>query len=236
MGSKVKRETKERNKMLIIFHETFVKIINEYKEEDYHNYQIKSRIGGTFIDEMFLDYENNLKKCGFVNQKSVEDLSVFDRAICFGMCLKEIEPIMITGTKTRSPKRFQNVNERFVAEAMLRFIEATLYRVVKKGNHVLCRGVFNYDCFNDGHKKELESFRKLLIANIEGEEINYIETLALLNKIYVKGVIYDQGLEGIDEARILENLKVTEKFEVKSNEIPLSEAYKNQVKMHRFKK
>lgn len=222
----VTQKEKKKNKMLLIFHEVFVKYINAYTKEDFENYQIKTRTQGSFVKDLLeVDTVFN-NKLAELMQVEPEELSIFDKAICFGMSFKKTEPIIVMGTNYHSPQRFKNVNAKMTAEAMMYYLDKTKYRIAKPKKKTICGGDFSFEGFEDGHKLELAKLKKELIEASTGKNVNYLVALDILKKMYIKGIIYGNGLDGISEEEFLSLLTVYETYDVRCSVNKTSDAYK----------
>lgn len=222
----VTQKEKKKNKMLLIFHEVFVKYINAYTKEDFENYQIKTRTQGSFVKDLLeVDTVFN-NKLAELMQVEPEELSIFDKAICFGMSFKKTEPIIVMGTNSHSPQRFKNVNAKMTAEAMMYYLDKTKYRIAKPKKKTICGGDFSFEGFEDGHKLKLAKLKKELIEASTGKNVNYLVALDILKKMYIKGIIYGNGLDGISEEEFLSLLTVYETYDVRCSVNKTSDAYK----------
>lgn len=235
MGLKETKKDREHRKILLYFHLAFTTIVNQLEEADFKQYSIATNTAGSYASSLLSSYDSFLNQCMYVLGQEEKDVSLFDKAICFGMSLKENKAISARKVNSKSPKRVQDLNDRLIAKAMMCFLESSTYRLATKSDHTLFSGAFCYDGFSSGHKKELKSLEKLLLEGISTAQLDYEACLAILQKMYIRGVIYQEELEDVDDVSLLEQLKIRDNQKVSSCPVPpLSEAYQNYTKAKRY--
>lgn len=228
------RKDREHKKILLHFHSAFSEIINQLEEMDFQKYSVKTNTAGPFASNVLSSYDSYLNRCSFILGQEESELSLFDKTICFGMSLKENKAVGAYKINSKSPKRVQSLNDRLVVRAMMHFLESSTYRLATKGDHTVFSGAFSYDGFDDGHKKELKTLEKLLLEAVSPTQLDYNACLATLQKIYIRGVIYQEEVDTIDELQLLASLKIRENQKVSYSPAPLSEAYQNYTKAKRY--
>ena len=109
------------------------------------------------------------------------------------------------------------------------FLHASHYLV--KGASI--EGTFDLRVFEDGHKKELKQLKTLLATEFKNVNFDYNACLAILVKLYAKGVIYQEGLDTDLEVKIAENLRVKDNVDAHGVSISSNNSYREFVKRAR---
>lgn len=197
-------ETEERDNRVftLLLHSALTKVLNELKESDYPN--VYTRVASINLIDIFYDYTKYCRQFEMMFQNDDRKFSEFDRMLCFAMALEHNPVISFTSIKNKSPQRVRNLNEKVMTEFVLMMMQQSNYRL----RNADIKGDFNLNGFDDGHKKEFKVLKDLLIQEIGDVTHNYNECLALLIKIYVKGVIYLNGLDKELENLVANNLVV----------------------------
>lgn len=234
MSTKLTIREKEHKKILLDFHYAFVSVINQFTEEELKKYGLVSNMSRGFSENLLYDYENFKKMCSQVQNSDIKHISVFDKAICIALSINQCRPIMFRNINSKSPLKAKFLKEKLIAETMLAFIESSSYRLSNSSKENILDGCFNFDGYNNGHKTELNKLKKNLILILSQQPFDYFGCLNILKTIYVRGILYKEGLAELDEKQLMNSLAISETFEYKSNSEQLRSDYNNYIKSKRM--
>lgn len=211
------RETK---RIAILVHNGVTQVLNELKEEDYPF--VHTGLGRVFTEDLVSSYYRYIDHFKLVYSDTPErKLTTFDKALLLAMAL-ELHPIIsVSNIKGKKPARLNDLKAKAIANTVVDFLHASSYSV--KGS--LMEGTFDVRTFEDGHKRELKQFKTLLANEFKNVNFDYNTCLAILIKLYARGIIYQSGFDLELETKIAENLKVKDNVDAYGVQVSANEAY-----------
>ena len=133
----------------------------------------------------------------------------------------EAHPIIGVSKNCKKTPRTTNLNAKAIANIVVDFLHASKYTV--KGAKL--NGIYDLRVFDDGHKRELKQLKTLLTEEFTKVNFDYNACLAILVKVYSKGVIYQNGLDTDLEVQIAENLSIKENVDAYGIQVTPSKQY-----------
>lgn len=211
------RETK---RIAILAHNGVTNVLNELKEEDYPF--VHTSMGRVFTEDIAFSYYKYLEHFKMV-YSDIPDrkLTIFDKALCLAMAMEHHPVISVSGVKGKKPVRLTDLKEKAIANTVVDFLHASKYLV--KG--VSMEGTFDIRVFEDGHKKELKQLKTLLATEFKNVNFDYNTCLAILMRVYARGVIYQEGLDTELEAKIVESLRIKDNVDAHGVQVSANNGY-----------
>ncbi len=210
---------RENRRVTIIMHGALTKRLNALEEKDYPT--IHTLNSSAYMAEVLHNQTKFINQYKEVYEMEEKRVSVFDKALCLAMVLVR-NPIITTTLKgSKVPKRLTDLNEKFIADAMLLYIGHSNYHI--KRTEIF--GDFDLSVFDDGHKRELKSYIDLLVLEFKNINFDYNTCLALLIKIYARMIIYANGLSLDLENYVIKNMTVKERFDAPQLDIKQDNTY-----------
>ena len=213
-------KSRESRRIAILAHNGVTQVINDLKEEDYPF--IHTCMGRVFTEELVSSYYKYIDHFKFVYADMPErKLTTFDKALLLAMAM-EHHPIISTGNlKGRKPTRLTDLKEKAIANTVVDFLHASHYNVKDS----LIEGTFDVRVFEDVHKRELKQLKTLLANEFKTVNFNYNTCLAILIKLYTRGIIYQAGFDIELESKIAENLKVKDNVDAYGVQVSAKDSY-----------
>lgn len=219
---------KEKKRIAILIHNGLNSVLNELKEEDYTF--VFTSVGPVFLEGLTTDYYKYIDHFKFVYSDMPDrKLTTFDKALCLAMSMEHHPVINLSGYKGKKPARLLNLNERVIANTVVDFLHASHYNV----RETLIEGQFDLRDFEDGHKRELKQLKSLLAIEFKKVNFDYNACLAILVKLYARGIIYQAGFDLDLETKIAENVKVKDNVDAYGVSVSANAAYQEHKKRFR---
>lgn len=209
MASKISIAEREQIKILTIHHGAYVKMINEINQEDYKN--INTSTGKRYIEDVTVDYHNLIRLIES-SDPNKNKLTLIEKCVCFMMSLKNNRTFHLSSAVKKNSK-LNTINERMIIQAALYFLACSNYRIADKHGKAIASGHFDYSGFENGHKRELNAYKKELENILKEVKFDDIAILDILNRIYLHGVMYKEGIDLEFEEKIKEKLSCVELME-----------------------
>ena len=226
--SSIPYKERETKRIAILAHNGVTQVLNELKEEDYPF--VHTSMGRVFTEDIACSYYKYLDHFKMVYADMPErKLTIFDKALCLAMALEHHPVVSVSGVKGKKPVRLTDLKEKAIANTVVDFLHASHYLV--KGASM--EGTFDLRVFEDGHKKELKQFKSLLATEFKNVNFDYNACLAILVKLYSRGVIYQEGLDTELESDIVKNLRVKDNVDAHGVSISSNNSYREFVKRSR---
>lgn len=218
---------RETRRISILIHNASTTIFNSLKEEDFSS--VHTTISSMSMETIMHDYYRYIDQFNLLYEDDdTRKLTIFDKALCLAMSM-EAHPIIGVSTKGKKPARLTDLNAKAIASTVVDFLHASKYIV--KGAKL--NGIYDLRVFDDGHKKELKQLKTLLAEEFKKVNFDYNTCLAILVKVYSKGIIYQNGLDTELEVKIAENLSIKDNVDaygIQVNSSPQYQEYKNRFK------
>lgn len=219
------RETK---RIAILAHNGVTQVLNELKEEDYPF--VHTSMGRVFTEDIVSSYYKYIDHFKMVYSDMPDrKMTIFDKALLLAMALEQHPIISLSNPKGRKPARLTDLKEKAIANTVVDFLHASKYSV--KGS--LIEGTFDVRVFEDGHKKELKQLKALLAEEFKKVNFDYNACLAILVKLYSRGIIYQSGFDTDLEVKIAENLRVKDNVDAHGITVTACDAYREHVRNFR---
>lgn len=210
MGSRITSAEREQRKIATIHHGAYVNVINEVEPKDYRNFSTAT--GKRYIEDLTADYKNLIRLIE-ASDPNGKKLTFIEKAVCFIMSLKNNKTFFLKNDVKKGSK-LSTINERMIVQAILYFLTCSTYRV--HGNHgkIILSGQFDYSGYDNGHKRELNIYKKALLDIIS--EFNFDDNAALeiINRIYLRGIMYKEELDLELEDKIRSKISIVESLDV----------------------
>ena len=227
--SSIPYKERETKRIVILTHNGVTQVINELKEEDYP--LIHTSIGRVFTEEVASLYYKYIDHFKMVYSDMPDrKMTIFDKALLLAMAMEHHPVISVSSSKGKKPARLNDLKAKAIANTVVDYLHASSYSV--KGAKL--EGAFDVRVFEDGHKRELKQLKTLLANEFKNVNFDYNACLAILVKLYARGVIYQNGLDAELETKIAENLRVKENVDAYGVQVSANEAYQEHRK--RFRK
>ncbi len=224
----VTAKDKETKRIAILTHNGVARVINDLKVEDYPF--VHTSIGRVFTEDVVSSYYKNLEQFKIVYSDTPDrKLTIFDKALCLAMSMEHHPVITVSGYKGKKPARLTDLKAKAIANTVVDFLHASNYSV--KGT--LMEGTLDLRVFEDGHKKEFNQLKKLLATEFKNVNFDYNACLAILVKLYARGIIYQAGFETDMEVKVAENLRVKDNLEAHGISVSTNTAYQEHMKRFR---
>ena len=220
---------REIKRIAILAHNGVTNVLNDLKAEDY-TYVITS-MGRVFTGDIAPDYYKYMDHFKMVYSDMPDrKITTFDKALLLAMALEQQPVISVSGTKGTKVARLTDLKEKAIANIVVDFLHASSYSV--KWTNLEDR--FDLRVFEDGHKRELKQLKDLLVKEFKVVNFDYNACLAILLKLYTKGVIYQNGLDNDMEIMIANNIKVKDNVDAHGLQVSACTEYQEHRK--RFRK
>lgn len=203
MASIVNKE-KENKKINIIHYGAYSKVLNNVKVDDYGFITTSTNVHT--MNEIEGDYHKMIDMWHMMFDGENKQISIFDKIYCLIMALKSNHTIFILGNDKEIPKRLSYLNEKLMVEASLLFMKSSSYKVNGKSGVAIAEKEFSLNGFDKGHKRELNSLKALLLDELKKGVLDYNSIIALLGKIYLRAVMYNEEIDMELEELIKNNL------------------------------
>ena len=211
------RETK---RIAILAHNGVTQVLNELKEEDYPF--VHTSMGRVFTEDIVSSYYKYIDHFKMVYSDMPDrKMTIFDKALLLAMAMEHHPIISLSNPKGRKPARLTDLKEKAIANTVVDFLHASKYSV--KGS--LMEGTFDVRVFEDGHKKELKQLKTLLATEFKKVNFDYNACLAILVKLYSRGIIYQSGFDTDLEVKIAENLRVKDNVDAYGVQVSANASY-----------
>lgn len=220
MSSHPTLKERESKRIAILAHNGVTQVINELKEEDYPF--VHTSIGRVFTEDLISSYYKYIDHFKMVYSDMPDrKLTIFDKALLLAMAMEHHPVVSLGGYKGKKPVRLTDLKEKAIANTVVDFLHASTYSV--KGT--LMEGTFDLRAFEDGHKKELKQLKTLLATEFKKVNFDYNACLAILMRVYTRGIIYQSGFELDLETKIAENLRVKDNVDAYGVQVSASNSY-----------
>lgn len=202
------RIKRDENKYIIASHYAFNKTfesLNYFEPEEYGVYY--NRVA--FHEEIMRNYERTYKLFKELHPNKI--VTIFDKAICFGMVLRKYENFGCV-RKGMAPRRIALLNEKYITEFMLAILHYSEYsvRAPGKGNGELISPTpFDLRTMFGEHMDVLEGLIRKIMVLLSEEEYKANEISDLLKEIYQLAILYGNGFDADDE-RTRKRIRVKE--------------------------
>lgn len=213
-------KVRETRRLAILAHNAVTNVLNDLKEEDYPF--VHTSMGRVFTEDIVSSYYKYIDHFKMVYSDMPDrKLTAFDKALLFAMALEHHPVVSVGGYKGKKPARLTDLKEKAIANAVVDFLHASNYSV--KGS--LMEGTFDVRVFEDGHKKELKQLKTLLAKEFKTVNFDYNACLAILVKLYSRGIIYQSGFDTDLEVKIAENLRVKDNVDAHGVQVSANNTY-----------
>ncbi len=219
---------RENKRIAILIHNGATLVLNDLKEEDYK--YVMTSISPNFLDSITFDYHRYIEhfKIAYADMPD-RKLTIFDKALCLAMAMEHHPVVSLTNYKGKKPVRLTDLYEKVIANTVVDFLHASKYTV--KGS--LIEGTFDTRVFDDGHKKELKQLKTLLATEFRKVNFDYNACLAILVKLYSRGIIYQAGFDTELETMVAKNLKVKDNVDAYGVQVSANNTYQEYKKRFR---
>ena len=221
---------KETRKLDTIHHGAYVSVINDVDSKDYSLFS--SNTGQRHTEKIVSDYRGLIRLVE-ASDPSQKKLSLVERCICFIMALRNSKTFHLSG-KVKKGTKVSTLNERLIVEAVLYYLSCSTYKILDNHKKIIANNTFDYIGFENGHKRELSSYKKALLDLLMQSTFDDQTAMAILNQIYLRGVMYKEGLSLDFEDKIKGRLIATEVIEVPRIEQSMSQEYLEYKKRMRY--
>ena len=222
MGSKETIAMRESKKIMMIEHVAFCSVIDMIDPKLYGTFSVNN--GAWAIEDIVRNYRMLVERCTCLFAQTGDAINFMDKAVCFAMAMKR-KPLFIVSSEGKKSKVLKNANERAMAEALLVYLTCSEYKMLDHHKKIAFKNRFDLEAFGEGHKRELNEFKKQLIEECSKVAIDYDSMVALLNTIYLKGVMYGEEIDADLEEKIKQKLVTTELYEVPTIQKELKPEY-----------
>lgn len=222
MGSKETIAMRENKKIMMIEHIAFCVVIDMIDPKFYGTFSVNN--GAAAIEDIVHIYRRLIEQCETLFAQTGDKVSFIDKAVCFAMAMKR-KPMFIVSNEGKKSKVLKSANERAMAEALLVYLTCSEYKMLDHHKKVAFRNRFDLEAFGEGHKRELNEYRKQLIEECSKVAIDYNSMVALLNTIYLKCVMYGEEIDLELEEKVKQRLVATELYEVPTIQKELKPEY-----------
>ena len=218
--SSIPYKERETKRIAILTHNGVTNVLNDLKEEDYPF--VHTSIGRVFTEDIASSYYKYIDHFKMVYADMPDrKITIFDKALLLAMALEQHPVVSVSGYKGKKPVRLTDLKEKAIANAVVDFLHASNYFV--KGS--LMEGTFDVRVFEDGHKKELKQLKTLLANEFKKVNFDYNACLAILVKLYSRGIIYQSGFDTDLEVKIAENLRVKDNVDAHGVQVSANNTY-----------
>lgn len=222
MGSKETIAMRENKKIMMIEHIAFCDVIDMIDPRLYGTFSVNNGAGA--IEDLIHIYKRLIEQCETLFAQTGDKVSFIDKAVCFAMAMKR-KPMFIVSSEGKKSKVLKNANERAMAEALLAYLTCSEYKMLDHHKKLVFKNRFDLENFGEGHKRELNEFKKQLIEECSKAVIDYEPMVELLNAIYLKGVMYGEEIDPDLEDKVKQKLAATELYEVPTIQKELKPEY-----------
>lgn len=213
-------KVRETRRLAILAHNGVTQVLNELKEEDYPF--VHTSMGRVFTEDIVSSYYKYIDHFKMVYSDMPDrKMTIFDKALLLAMAMEHHPVISVSSSKGKKPARLTDLKEKAIANTVVDFLHASKYSV--KGS--LMEGTFDVRAFEDGHKKELKQLKTLLAQEFKTVNFDYNACLAILVKLYSRGIIYQSGFDTDLEVKIAENLRVKDNVDAHGVQICANASY-----------
>ena len=213
-------KSRESRRIAILAHNGVTNVINELKEEDYPF--VHTSMGRVFTEDLVSSYYKYIDHFKFVYADMPDrKLTAFDKALLLAMAMEQHPVLSTGGIKGNKPARLTDLKEKAIANTVVDFLHASHYNV--KGS--LMEGTFDVRVFEDGHKRELKQLKTLLTKEFKNVNFDYNACLAILIKLYTRGILYQAGFDLDMESKVAENLRVKDNVDAHGVQVSANDAY-----------
>lgn len=209
MASKMSIAEREQNKIITIHHGAYVKTINKVEQSDYR--YISTSTGTRFVEGLIVDYHNLIRLIEAADPNG-NKLTLIERCVCFIMSLKSNKTFHLSN-EVKKGSKLSTINERMIVEAALYYLSCSNYRIADAHGKAISSGHFDYSGYENGHKRELNAYKKMLEDILKELKFDDKTVLEILNKIYLRGVMYKEGIDLELEDKIKRKLSCSEVME-----------------------
>lgn len=209
MGSKFSLAEREERKISTIHHGAYVKVINEVDPKDYKC--IYTATGKRKIEDLVADYRSLIRLIE-ASDKTGKKLTLIEKCICFIMSLKNNKTFFLNSDVKKGSK-LSTINERMIVEAAMYFLTCSNYRVTDNHDKTIVSGHFDLTGYDDNHKRELNIYKKALLDLLKELKFDENAAVEILNRIYLRGILYKEGLSLDLEDKIKKRISCTEVME-----------------------
>lgn len=210
------KEKENKNLTIIIYHANTI-ILNSVKEKYYPF--ISSCTSSTKLSKILNDYNKFLDQWKIVFENNKRKLTVFDKALCLAMALKNNTIFYVHATKGRNCQSLSLLNEKMIVEAVLLYIQKSVYTIDSLG----IESNFSLEAFS--HKKRFSKLKTLLSRELLMPMLNFDECLAILSKIYLETVVYENNLPASAVEKIKNEIVIKELAIAPDFDIPKTNTY-----------
>lgn len=226
--SSIPYKEREKRRIAILVHNGLNNVLNDLKPEDYQ--YIFTSTGPVHIENLFSDYHKYINYFEKIYKDTPDrKITIFDKALCLAMSMEQHLVISLSGFKGRKPVRFNDLNEKVIANTVVDFLHESRYLV--KG--FLMEGTLDLTVYEEDHKKELKQLKSLLATEFKKVNFDYNACLAILIKLYTRGIIYQAGFDTEMEVRLAENLRVRENVDAHGVQVSACNEYREHKKRFR---
>ena len=208
MGSKATIAEREERKLLTIHHGAYVKVVNEVDPKDYMYFYTSA--SNRHIEDLIIDYHNLIRLIELADDK--KKLTLIEKCICFMLSLKKNKSFHLK-SEVKKGTKLSTINERMIVEAAMYFLICSIYKVNGAHNEVIADGRFDLTGFDNGHKRELNLYKKKLIELLSELRFDELAALEILNCIYLRGIMYKEDIDLDLEEKIKNKISCTELME-----------------------
>ena len=160
MSSNETIKDRETKKIMMIEHVAFATVVNDIDTKCYKYFSANN--GNEAMQELIRVYRNLVEQCELVFSQTGDKVSFIDKAACFAMAMKR-RPLFHLGKDSKKYPRLKTANEKSIAEALLMYLCCSEYKIYDHHKKIIMRDDFGLEGFEEGHKKELASLKKMLV-------------------------------------------------------------------------